>query len=118
MTLFTAWKVDRDGDAASRLAISTIKFTVARMLVDVVDRALQVHGSLGFSADMPIEAMFRYARNARIVDGPDEVHTVTAARQILKGFQPTQTPSEHIPTRREAARARYADVLLELDANA
>jgi acyl-CoA dehydrogenase len=118
MTLHTAWKVERDGDSASRQEISTIKFVVANMLVDVVDRALQVHGSLGFSADMPIEAMFRYARNARIVDGPDEVHQVTAARHILKGIEPRATPTEHIPTRRDAARARYADVLLELDGNA
>jgi acyl-CoA dehydrogenase len=118
MTLYTAWKIERDGDANCRLEISTIKFTVANMLVDVIDRALQVHGSLGFSADMPIEAMFRYARNARIVDGPDEVHRVTAARQILKRYEPHAVPSQHVPTRRAQTRERYANLLLELDANA
>jgi acyl-CoA dehydrogenase len=115
MTLYTAWKVDLGGDRSARQEISMIKFTVANMLHDVVDRAIQLHGSLGFSADMPLEEMYRYARNARIVDGPDEVHRITAARQILKAYQPADPPTEHIPTRREAARARFADLLEKHD---
>jgi acyl-CoA dehydrogenase len=118
LTLYTAWRIEQGGDVSARLEISTIKFTVANMLHDVVDRALQVHGSLGFSADMPIESIYRYARNARIVDGPDEVHRVAAARLVLKRYQPVSTPTEHIPTRREAARKRFVDVLIERDANA
>ena len=51
-----------------------IKFYGAKVLHDVVDRALQVHGSLGYSTDLPLEAMYRFARAARIYDGPDEVH--------------------------------------------
>jgi acyl-CoA dehydrogenase len=115
MTLYAAWKIDQGGDRSARQEISMIKFTIANMLHDVVDRAIQLHGSLGFSADIPLEEMYRYARNARIVDGPDEVHRVTAARQILKGYQPAEPPTEHIPTRREAARARFADLLEKHD---
>jgi acyl-CoA dehydrogenase len=118
MTLYAAWKIEQGGDAAARLEISTIKFVVANTLHDVIDRAIQVHGSLGFSADLPLEEMYRYARNARIVDGPDEVHRATAARLILRSYQAHDVPTEHVPTRRAAARERFAAVLTELDANA
>ncbi len=57
------------------------------MLHDVVDRAIQVHGALGVSADTPLEAMYRRARYARIYDGPDEVHRMTVARRILKLYR-------------------------------
>jgi acyl-CoA dehydrogenase len=117
MTLYTAWKIEQMGDAAARVEISSIKFMVANTLHDVVDRALQVHGALGYSADLPLEEMYRYARNARIVDGPDEVHRETVARQILKRYVGRPVPTEHIPTRRSAARQRFAAYLDEVDAN-
>jgi alkylation response protein AidB-like acyl-CoA dehydrogenase len=52
----------------------------------VIDRAIQVHGALGVSADRPLERMYRHARFARIYDGPDEVHRVSAARRILRSY--------------------------------
>ncbi|MGH9085282.1 MAG: acyl-CoA dehydrogenase family protein, partial [Acidimicrobiales bacterium] len=55
--------------------------------------------------------MYRHARAARIYDGPDEVHKVTIARQVLKGYEPHEVPSEHIPTRRAAAQRKFADLL-------
>lgn len=85
-----------------------IKYHGAHVLHDVLDRALQIHGSLGYSSDMPLEAMYRWSRAARLYDGPDEVHKVTVARHLLRGYQPADPPSEHIPTRRAAARERYA----------
>ncbi len=66
---------------------------------------------------MPLEHMYRAARAARIYDGPDEVHKVTVARQVLKGYAPPAVPSEHVPTRRAAARSRFADLLAEVSAN-
>jgi acyl-CoA dehydrogenase len=62
--------------------------------------------------------MYRAARAARLYDGPDEVHKQTVARRILKGYEPTETPSEHIPTRRADAQRRFADLLdtLTIDA--
>ena len=89
------------------------------MLHDVVDRALQAHGALGYSADMPLEAMYRHARAARLYDGPDEVHRQSVARQILRGYDPPpgEIPSEHVPTRRAAARERFAELLETVTSN-
>jgi len=119
MTLHAAWKMDREGAAAARQEIAMIKFFGARVLHDVVDRALQVHGSLGYSTDLPLEAMYRFARGARIYDGPDEVHRESVARRILRSYEAPAggVPSEHLPTRRAAARERFADLLETVTAN-
>ena len=106
MTLHAAWVMDTQGVSAARQEISLIKFYGAQVLHDVIDRAIQVHGSLGYTTDLPLEAMYRHARAARIYDGPDEVHRQSVARQILRGYEPREVPSEHVPTRRaEAQRA-------------
>jgi acyl-CoA dehydrogenase len=119
MTLHAAWVMDTQGVAAARVPISLIKFHGARVLHDVIDRALQLHGSLGYSTDLPLEAMYRFARAARIYDGPDEVHRQSAARQILRGYAPPPdgVPTEHVPSRREAARAKFAELLEAVAAN-
>jgi acyl-CoA dehydrogenase len=119
MTLHAAWKMDTEGAAAARTEISLIKFFGAGVLHDVVDRALQVHGALGYSTDLPLEQMYRYARGARFYDGPDEVHRQSVARRILGGYAPPPdgVPSEHVPTRREAARRKFADLLDAVTAN-
>ena len=119
MTLHAAWKIDTQGAAAARTDVSLIKFYGAQVLHDVIDRALQVHGSLGYSTDMPLEAMYRYARGARFYDGPDEVHRQSVARQILRGYEPPpgEVPSEHVPARRAAARERFAYLLDEATAD-
>jgi acyl-CoA dehydrogenase len=111
MTLHAAWKMDNEGSSASRKEIAMIKFWGGKVLHDVIDRAIQVHGSLGYTTDLPLEAMYRAARAGRIYDGPDEVHRVTVARQILKGYEATDVPTEHIPTRRAEARDRFAWLL-------
>ena len=117
MTLYAAWKMDQVGAPAARTEIAMIKYWGATVLYNVIDRAIQVHGSLGYSTDLPLEHMYRAARAARIYDGPDEVHTVTVARQILKQYKAVDVPSEHVPTRRAAAQARFADLLDEATAN-
>jgi len=111
MTLHAAWKMDQVGASAARDEIAMIKYYGATVLYNVIDRALQVHGSLGYSADMPLEAMYRAARAARIYDGPDEVHRQTVARRVLKGYTASTTPTEHIPTREHAAREKFAALL-------
>ncbi len=119
MTLHAAWKMDNEGVSAARTDIALIKFFGAQVLHDVIDRAIQAHGALGYSTDLPLEAMYRYARAARIYDGPDEVHRASVARRVLRGFEapPDDVPSELIPRRREAARARFADLLESVTAN-
>ncbi len=117
MTLQAAWKMDQEGAAAARVEIAMIKYFGAGVLYNVIDRAIQVHGSLGFSCDLPLEHMYRAARSARIYDGPDEVHRQTVARRTLRNYTPTEVPSEHIPTRRRAAKEQFADLLAGISAN-
>ncbi|MBP1931133.1 acyl-CoA dehydrogenase family protein [Ammoniphilus resinae] len=85
LTLHAAWKMDQ-GDQA-RKEISIIKFYGAKVLHDVIDRAIQVHGALGITADTPLEGFYREARAARIYDGADEVHRMVVARQVIKAYQ-------------------------------
>jgi acyl-CoA dehydrogenase len=111
MTLKAAWKIDQVGAAGARTEIAMIKYFGATVMHDVLDRAIQIHGSLGFSTDLPLEQMYRWSRAARLYDGPDEVHRVTVARRILRDYEPHEVPSEHIPTRRERALQTHASLL-------
>ncbi len=120
MTLHAAWVMDTQGAAAARKEIALIKFFGAGVMHDVVDRALQLHGSLGYSTDLPLEAMYRYARGARLYDGPDEVHRQSVARQILRGHPAPEEgapPTEHLPARRAQAREKFAALLETVTSN-
>jgi acyl-CoA dehydrogenase len=119
MTLHAAWKMDTQGASAARQDISLIKFFGARVLHDVIDRALQAHGSLGYSTDLPLEHMYRFARGARFYDGPDEVHRQSVARRILREHTPSPggVPREHVPTRRAEAQRKFADLLEAVTSN-
>jgi alkylation response protein AidB-like acyl-CoA dehydrogenase len=86
MVLHTALKIDAEGAKAAKIEISTIKFYVANVLTQVLDRALQVHGALGMTDDTIIAYWYRHERAARIYDGPDEVHKSSLARKILKQY--------------------------------
>jgi acyl-CoA dehydrogenase len=85
LTLQAAWKMDQKLDW--RLDVSLIKFFGAKVLHDVVDRAVQAHGAMGISAEIPLESFYREARAARIYDGPDEVHRMVVARRILREYR-------------------------------
>ncbi|MFF3570894.1 acyl-CoA dehydrogenase family protein [Nocardia jiangxiensis] len=82
MTLDAARAMDAGEDY--RIRVGLIKFWGARMLHNVIDRAIQVHGALGLTADTPLERMYRQARYARVYDGPDEVHRMSTARRLLR----------------------------------
>jgi acyl-CoA dehydrogenase len=82
MTLDAARAIDSGSEA--RVEISLIKFWGARMLHNVIDRAIQVHGALGVTGDTPLEFMYREARYARLYDGPDEVHRMVVARKLVR----------------------------------
>ncbi len=84
LTLDAAHKIDQ-GDEA-RVEISLVKFFAARVLNEVIDRAIQVHGGLGLTDRTPLAAMWAMARGGRIYDGPDEVHRMVVSRRILKEF--------------------------------
>ncbi|HIP72966.1 MAG TPA: acyl-CoA dehydrogenase [Anaerolineae bacterium] len=83
MTLDAARKIDREGSYAARDEISIIKFYVAGVLQRVLDRAIQAHGALGMTDDLPLAFWYSHERAARIYDGPDEVHKRSVARRIL-----------------------------------
>ena len=122
LTLHAAWRMDQlhaSGGHYSdaRIEIGVIKFWGAKVLYNVIDRAIQIHGSLGYTTDLPLESMYRTARAARIYDGPDEVHKVTVARQVLKGYRAADPPTEHVPTRRAAALEKFAEHLDALSIN-
>src|SRR5688572_11518481 len=112
LTLHAAWHWDTYGAAKSRVPIAQIKYWGARVLYNVIDRAIQVHGAMGFSTDLPLERMYRTARNFRISDGADEVHKSFIARNVLKRYTPVDGyPTEHVPTRTAAAEERFAHLL-------
>jgi alkylation response protein AidB-like acyl-CoA dehydrogenase len=87
LTLNTAWKIDQFGWREARQDISMIKFVVANTMQRVVDLALQVHGGLGMTDDTLLAHFYRHERAARIYDGPDEVHKISLARRILRGYR-------------------------------
>lgn len=84
LTLDAARKLDAGAEAREEIAI--IKVVGARMLHNVIDRAIQVHGALGLTPDTPLERMYRHAREGRIYDGPDEVHVQSVAKRLLKHY--------------------------------
>ncbi|MEA1881868.1 MAG: acyl-CoA dehydrogenase family protein [Candidatus Marinimicrobia bacterium] len=87
LVLACAKKIDAEGAPAARAEISMIKFHVAKVLMNVLDRAIQTHGALGITDDTPLSFWYRHERGSRIYDGPDEVHKLAAARRILKKYE-------------------------------
>jgi acyl-CoA dehydrogenase len=117
LTMQTAWKIDQLGDyKAVRADISAVKAMMQKVLHDVSARALQLHGSLGTTNEMPLVRYLVESFVLGLADGPTEVHKVTLARQVLKGYQvaPDMFPSEHLLRLREAAEAKYADRLKDI----
>ena len=86
MVLHAAYKMDQEGSKAARLEISSIKFFVANVMMEVLDRAIQTHGALGITDYTVLSHWYRHERGARIYDGPDEVHKASLARAILKDY--------------------------------
>ncbi len=84
LTMDCARKIDEGSEA--RVEVSLLKFYAARVLNEVIDRAIQVHGACGLTDETPLAQMALHARGGRIYDGPDEVHRMVVARRILKSY--------------------------------
>jgi acyl-CoA dehydrogenase len=84
MVLHAAWRIEREGGRAAREEVSLIKFSVARTLQRVLDRAIQGLGGLGMTDETPLAFWYAHERAARIYDGPDEVHIESVARRHLR----------------------------------
>jgi acyl-CoA dehydrogenase len=112
--LYTAWEIDKYKDYKKvRKDISAVKATMPAVLHDIAWRAMQVHGALGVTNEMPLFTMIHGAAAMGLVDGPTEVHKSTVAKQVLRDYAPSDDlwPSEWIPRKRDAARAKFAEYL-------
>ena len=117
--LYTAWLIDRHQDYARvRKDIAAIKVLTPKVLGDVAARAIQVHGALGVSNELPLGAMSVTAAVLALADGPTEVHKDTVAKTLLKDHRPApgDWPTEHLPARIEVARAKLAE-MVDLEAS-
>ena len=88
LVLDAAEKIDNHGQENAKIEISIIKFYVANVLQNVLDKAIQVHGALGITDDTILSWWYRHERGARIYDGPDEVHKSRVTKEILKTYLP------------------------------
>jgi acyl-CoA dehydrogenase len=113
MALHSAWVWDTYGPSKARVEIAELKFWGAQVLHDVIDRAIQVHGALGWTTDLPLSEMYVLARQMRIADGADEVHKSFVATKRAKAYKPVEFgwPSQHIPTRKAHLRERFAHLI-------
>jgi acyl-CoA dehydrogenase len=84
LTLHAAWLIDTQGNRAAASAVSAIKLVAARLQQRVTDRAIQVFGAMGLTNDTPLAFLFTWGRAMRFIDGPDEVHLRTIARQEFR----------------------------------
>jgi len=92
VVLHAAWKMDTVGNKAAWPEIAMAKVLAAQTACRVADRAIQVHGGLGLTDDVPLAAMYRYARILRLGDGADEVHKAKLAEQGLKPASGVKLP--------------------------
>jgi acyl-CoA dehydrogenase len=112
--LYTAWSIDKHNNYLKvRKDIAAIKVLMPGVLHDIAQRAMQIHGALGVSNEMPFSRMLIGSAVMGLADGPTEVHKVTVAKQVLRDYKPTDDlwPSGHIPKKRDAALAQYAEYL-------
>jgi len=111
--LYAAWKVDQVGGHAARREIAAVKVATPQVYREAVLRTMQLHGALGTSNEMPLANMLMASVTMGIADGPSEVHKITVARDVLKGYSAAAGawPSEHLVERRAEARAEWADLL-------
>jgi acyl-CoA dehydrogenase len=86
MVLHAAWTIEQKGFSAARDNVSLIKFFVANIMQEVIDRAIQLHGALGVTSDTVLGFYYVHERGARIYDGPDEVHKMAVAKRILARY--------------------------------
>jgi acyl-CoA dehydrogenase len=112
--LYTAWEIDKYNDYKRvRKDIAVAKVVMPTVLHDIAWRAMQVHGALGTTNEMPFFGMIHSAGVMGLADGPTEVHKVTIARQVLRNYKATDGmwPTEWIPGKRDAAKAKFAHAL-------
>jgi acyl-CoA dehydrogenase len=113
LVLHTAWVIDTQPHGAARTQIAACKVAMAKVLHDIIQRAVHLHGSLGTTHELPLADWWMSVPSLALADGPTEVHRTTIAKQLLKQYSPADGlfPTEHIPLKRAAARKRYAAIV-------
>ena len=109
LVLWTAWTIDNSSTQEARTQIAACKYTAAKVLKDVAYRAIHIFGSLGVTDLTPLQAMWAGSPAMSVMDGVDEVHKVTVARNVLKGYEPHDGfwPTDYLPAKRAAAREKF-----------
>ncbi|CAN5356043.1 acyl-CoA dehydrogenase family protein [soil metagenome] len=115
LVLQTAWTIDNTPHGTARINIAMCKVAMARLMHDVIQRALHLHGSLGTTLETPLAGWWASVPQLALADGPTEVHQGTVAKELLKRYDaaPGLFPTEHIPTRLAEARLKHEVVLKE-----
>src|SRR5690349_2315150 len=114
MVLYTAWEIDKYNDYKKvRKDIAAVKVVMPTVLHDIAWRAMQIHGALGVTNEMPFLGMVTGAAVMGLADGPTEVHKATVAKQVLRDYEPSEDvwPTQWIPRKREAAQEKFAEYL-------
>jgi acyl-CoA dehydrogenase len=104
LVLKTAWMIDNEPHGAARTHIAMCKVQMAKVYHDIVQRAIQIHGSLGVTLETPLADMWMGLPSLALADGPTEVHLAQVARAYLKNTKPASGlfPSDHGPSRLDA----------------
>jgi alkylation response protein AidB-like acyl-CoA dehydrogenase len=113
LVLWTAWQIDQTNTREARTQIAMCKTQCAKIQHDIIFRAIHIFGSLGVTHLTPLQEMWNSVPTQYIMDGPNEVHKVTVARNVLKNYEAHEGnwPTEFLPAKREAAREKFADLL-------
>jgi alkylation response protein AidB-like acyl-CoA dehydrogenase len=111
--LYCAWLIDTGGERAARKDIAALKVALPKVVQTILLRAIQVHGALGTTDQMPLFGMFLGGVVLGLADGPTEAHKVNLARQVLKDYAPDDPmwPTEFRGRREEAAREKYGHLV-------
>jgi len=113
--LYTAWLIDKhkEYNREVRKEIAAIKAATPKVLLEIVSRAMHLHGSLGSSDETPLAHMWANIPELGVVDGPTEVHKIAVAKAVLRHYEPHDAlfPSYHTPTLRKAALEKYGHFL-------
>ncbi len=113
--LYTAWLIDVTGSYTReiRKEIAAIKVSAAKVMHDVVYRAIHLHGSLGMSNETPLGSMWMSAPFMGVMDGSSESHKENLAKLMLRDYEPNEDlfPSYHLPKLQQAAHEKFAPLL-------
>ncbi len=111
--LHAAWLIDTAGERAARTEIAVCKILAAQILKSIGLRAIQVHGALGLTDQLPLTTVLLGGVALGLADGPTEAHKVNLARMLLKDYEAEdpEWPSEMLDSRVEAVKAKYGDLV-------